>query len=110
LLDDTLVVLMSDFARTWPNSAATSDHWAANSAVFIGGGLRGNQMLGGYDISGPLNSVGFDGMRLDLRDSTGTVNRRPRSSDVVHTALSILGVEDFRIPGGSGEILGVRAI
>jgi hypothetical protein len=109
LLDDTLVMIISDFARTWPGSVRTSDHWAANTAIMVGGGIRGNQTLGGYTTEGqPIDSVGYDGIPMQLQESTGVVTRRPRSSDVIHTAMSILGVEDFRIPGGSGEVLGIR--
>jgi hypothetical protein len=110
LLDDTLVVLISDFARTWPGSTPpTSDHWAANSAILIGGGITPNQMLGGYGTAGndPL-AVGFDGIPIEIREASGVKMRPPRSSDVIHTALSILGVENVRIPGTSGEIVGVR--
>src|SRR5204862_3423495 len=47
-LDETLVVLLSDFARTWPKSGPTSDHWPSNTVLFAGGGLNPNRMIGGY--------------------------------------------------------------
>jgi hypothetical protein len=110
LLDDTLVVVISDFARTWPKSGPTSDHWPANTVLFAGGGLNANRMLGTYaiDPANP-NAQGFDGVPLSIMESTGSVTRKPRSADVVTTALAILGVQEIRIPGGNGEILGVRA-
>jgi hypothetical protein len=107
LLDETLVVVLSDFARTWPNSGPTSDHWAANSVIFAGGGLQTNRMLGGYDVVDP-NAVGYQGTALAVREPTGTVNRIPRSADIVTTALEVLGISGVRISGGNGEILGVR--
>lgn len=107
LLDETLVVVLSDFARTWPNSGPTSDHWAANSVIFAGGGIETNRMLGGYDIVDP-KAVGYDGTPLQVREDTGVVTRVPRSADIVTTALAVLGVTGVRISGGNGEILGVR--
>ncbi len=110
LLDDTLVVLLSDFGRTWPKSGATSDHWPASTVVFVGGGLKANTMVGGYAVNtADPTAQGFDGMPVAIGEATGTVTRRPRSSDVVATALAVLGITGVSIPGGSGEILGVRA-
>jgi hypothetical protein len=107
LLDETLVVVLSDFARTYPNSGPTSDHWAANSVIFAGGGLQTNRMLGGYDIQDP-NAVGYSGLPLPIQEVGGMVTRVPRSGDVVGTALAVLGINGVRISGGNGEILGVR--
>ena len=107
LLDETLVVVLSDFARTWPNAAPSSDHWAANSVIFAGGGIETNRMLGGYDIVDP-KAVGYEGTPLRIKEDAGTVTRVPRSADIVTTALAVLGVNGVRISGGNGEILGVR--
>lgn len=107
LLDETLVVVLSDFARTWPNAGPTSDHWASNSVIFAGGGIQTNRMLGGYDIVDP-RAVGYGGTPLQIQESAGTVTRVPRSADIVTTALAVLGVNGVRITGGNGEILGVR--
>jgi hypothetical protein len=110
LLDETLVVLLSDFSRTWPRSAPTSDHWPANTVVFAGGGLQPNRMIGSYAVNTARpNAQGFDGTPVEILEATGKVMRRPRSADVVTTALAVLGVKGVRIPGGNGEILGVRA-
>lgn len=111
LLDETLVVLISDFSRTWPKSGPTSDHWPANSVVFAGGGLNTNRMIGGYgvDVMNPT-AQGFDGVPVGIDDvAGGMLSRRPRSGDVVTTALKILGAPQFTIPGGNGEIMGVRS-
>lgn len=103
LLDDTLVVMVSEFARTWPTS--NSDHWPITSVGFAGGGVAPNRMIGNYTRDGsamgvPVQLVGESGQ---------TEQRAPRSGDVVHTALRMMGVEQFSIPGGSGEIVGLRA-
>jgi hypothetical protein len=71
LLDETLVIVFSEFARTWPKSGAC-DHW-------------------------PSTSVGGQSGR-----------RVPRSADVIDSALRLLGINDFFIPGGHGEIVGLR--
>jgi len=110
LLNKTLVVCLSDFARTWPKSGPTSDHWPSNTVIFAGGGLSSNRSLGGYAVDpGNPTASGYDGTPLSVRESTGTVQRVPRSSDVVTTALAVMGVQGIRIPGGNGEVLGVRA-
>ncbi len=108
LLDDTLVMVFSEFSRTWPNSG-TCDHWPITSTVFAGGGITGNRMIGGYDFGGmAANTTGPRGQAVDVIEEGGDAgNRSPRSADIVHTALKILGIDDFFIPGGSAEIVGV---
>lgn len=64
-------------------------------------------MLGGYDVVDPM-AVGYGGTALAIRENGATVNRVPRSADIVTTALEVLGVSGVRISGGNGEILGVR--
>lgn len=112
LLDDTLVLIISEFARTWPFSGAC-DHWPYTSVAFVGGGVSGNRMIGNYAVEGmPASSMGPQGADVSLLLEGGTpVLRPPTSADVIHTALRTLGLEEgsFFIPGGSGEILGVRS-
>jgi hypothetical protein len=110
LLDETLVVLLSDFSRTWPKSGPTSDHWPSNTVIMAGGGLSPNRMIGSYavNLADPAAN-GYDGVGVAVQESTGQAMRRPRSSDIITTALAVMGVTNVRIPGGNGEILGVRA-
>jgi Protein of unknown function (DUF1501) len=110
LLDDCLVLVVSDFSRTLPKFSASSDHWADNSVIMAGGGLKPNQALGGYVVPArPAAEVqGHEGQVMAIQESAGVVMRRPRSADVITTALALLGISGVRIPGGSGEILGVR--
>ena len=107
LLDETVVLIISEFSRTWPGSNSC-DHWPATSVAFVGGGVAPNRMIGGYQIAAgaPASTMGFVGQDVALTDS---FRRQPRSADVIHTALRILGIQDFFIPGGSSEIIGVRA-
>jgi uncharacterized protein (DUF1501 family) len=110
LLDKTLVIVFSEFARTWPLSNI-SDHWPATSVVFAGGGINANRMIGTYDVdSAPPNAAGFNGASVDVQDGLQIVRRQPNAADVIHTALKIMGLNesDIVIPGGSGEILGLR--
>jgi hypothetical protein len=110
LLDETLVVVLSDFARTFPGGGAhtSSDHWASHSVIFAGGGINTNRMLGSYDVQDP-KAIGYYGAPLTIQEAAGPVTRVPRASDIVTTALAIMGINQIRIPGGNGEILGVRA-
>jgi uncharacterized protein (DUF1501 family) len=49
-LDDTLIVLYSDFGRTPKvNGNAGRDHWPVGGAVMIGGGILGGRAVGGTD-------------------------------------------------------------
>lgn len=50
LLDQTTLVVMSEMGRTPKlNGANGKDHWPVTSVMFIGGGVRGNTVLGGTD-------------------------------------------------------------
>lgn len=105
LLDDTLVLVISEFARTWPHA---QDHWPTTSVIFAGGGVAPNKMFGSYDVSA-APQVGYLGTPIDLIDEGGDpVTRVPRSADVIHSAYHILGINDFFIPGGSAEVVGLK--
>lgn len=115
LLDDTLVMIFSEFGRTWgwgttqddPASfSGGDDHHPISAVTFVGGGVAGNHMIGGY--KNMPNTVGTD---VELVDETGaTVKRAPRAQDTVATACRVMGMEmsDFFLPGGYGEVLGIR--
>lgn len=101
LLDDTLVYIHSEFGRTFRGS----DHNPMTSAILVGGGIRGNQMFGGYD-QGP------SGIPITVREEDGrVVQRPPKSQDTIATILTALGLQmgrDFFLPGGYAEVVGVR--
>lgn len=110
LLDETLVVIWSEFARTWPHAG---DHWPTTSVVFAGGGVADNTMIGSYDEVNFGQGSSPTGIPVPILDEGGNkVSRPPTSGDVVFTALRALDipVEDFFIPGGPGEIVGVRKV
>lgn len=58
LLDDTLVLFLTEFGRTPRiNREGGRDHWgAAGSIFFAGGGTRGGQVIGGTDRHGAFPS------------------------------------------------------
>ncbi|PTL81992.1 DUF1501 domain-containing protein [Vitiosangium sp. GDMCC 1.1324] len=106
LLDETLVYIYSDFGRTFPKQG--SDHHPATCAILVGGGIQGNQMLGGYDETMGGSPMGAP---VTLVEESGqTVTRAPRSQDMAATVMRAFGLEpgkDFFIPGGYGVFDGV---
>ncbi|MBX7116313.1 MAG: DUF1501 domain-containing protein [Myxococcaceae bacterium] len=105
LLDETIVMLVSDFSRTWPKSG-TCDHATFTSVPVIGGGIAPNRMMGGFDMS-DVTAINPAGLPVDIVENGVAVQRAPRSGDVLHSVMSVMGVTGFRIPGGSGEITGL---
>lgn len=114
LLDDTLVLIVSEFGRTWAAgpSQASSDGWSLGddhhpytSVTFVGGGIEGNRQIGKFILP---HASGAD---VDVIEESGERARRPpRAADVVATACAIMGLKqgDFFIPGGYGEVTGLR--
>jgi hypothetical protein len=109
LLDDTLVLVMSEFGRSFAyRSGGTyyppDDHHPFTSVMFAGGNVAPNRQIGSYTNGGI-------GLPVDIVEEDGRSTRRvPRAADVVTTALRIMGLDmhDFFIPGGFGEVLGMR--
>lgn len=113
LLDDTLVVVLSEFGREWVmRNPATGSAWGGDghhpytSLLLAGGNLEGNRSIGSFAPQGV-------GTELAIRETGNTVvNRVPRSADALATIYTVMGLElndrDFFIPGGFGEILGAR--
>jgi hypothetical protein len=109
LLDDTLVLVFSEFARTWPTSN-TCDHWPITSTIFAGAQTWPNRMIGGYDFNGiHPNGTGPNGAAMAIVDEgESEAKMRPATSaDVVYTALAGMGIHGHFIPGGAGTIQGV---
>lgn len=111
LLDDTLVVVYSEFSRTWARRGGSvngSDHWPTTSVLYAGGGTRGNRQIGNFDFTGGSQSP--VGAAVDLIDEDGAmITRPPLSRDHIFTALHAMGITDFFVPGGPGQIEGVCA-
>lgn len=111
LLDETLVYICSDFGRTFaPDGSYGVDHHPATCALLVGGGIKGNQMLGGYDEAASGSPLGAP---VSLLEESGEhVVRVPNSQDVAATVLGAFGLrpgKDFFIPGGYGFFDGAFA-
>lgn len=88
ILDDTLVVLASEFGRTTGvlNNQGGRDHYLRNSVVFAGGGTRGGRVIGKTDPSGSqVVEYGWSG------------NRDVRPEDVTATIYSALGIDYTKV-------------
>lgn len=112
LLDETLVYIYSDFGRTFAKSGDDgTDHHPATCGVLVGGGIKGNQMLGGYDEAATGSPLGAP---VNLIEESGDkVTRPPTSQDIAATVIRAFGLQpgkDFFIPGGYGEFEGALAV
>ncbi|MCP4807601.1 MAG: DUF1501 domain-containing protein [Proteobacteria bacterium] len=91
LLDETCVVVFSEMGRAPQlNAMFGKDHWTYTSAMLLGSGVAGGQVVGGYD-------VGLIGEPTDF--ATGDVSstgRRITSADFGATLLA-LGDEESAI-------------
>lgn len=108
LLDETVVYIYSDFGRTFARSPDDgSDHHPATCGLLVGGSVRGNQMLGGYDESASGSPLGAPVSLIE--ESGAKVTRSPMSQDIAATVIRAFGLvpgKDFFIPGGYGEFEG----
>lgn len=105
LLDDTLVLIQSEFGRSWYSPGySPDDHHPYTSVIYAGGGVAANHMVGSYTPRGL-------GLNVSLVEENGQPNMRvPRAADAVTTALRIMGLgfDQFFIPGGYAEVTGIR--
>jgi uncharacterized protein (DUF1501 family) len=84
LFDETLVVVAGEFGRTVGalNGQQGRDHYAVNSALFAGGGVKGGQVIGATDATGgAITDSGVPG-RTELR-----------AEDIACTVYSALGID-----------------
>jgi uncharacterized protein (DUF1501 family) len=104
MLDDTLVVVMSEFTRTPKlNGALGKDHWPVASMLLFGGGLAGGRVLGGTDdglaalpVDPRTGAVDPSGVTLGFAEvSAGLL-----SAMGVDPAAHLPGVEVFDAIGG----------
>lgn len=113
LLDDTLVMIFSEFGRSWANGRSQSDpaswnypddHHPITSVTYVGGNVAGRRQVGSYTTDGIGTDVAI------VEENGQTSRRQPRASDATATALRVLGLkfDEFFIPGGFGEVVGIR--
>ena len=84
LLDETLVVVAGEFGRTVGtlNGQAGRDHFANNTVLFAGGGVKGGQVVGATDATGAT-----------ITDSGVSGRTELRVEDVACTVYSALGID-----------------
>jgi uncharacterized protein (DUF1501 family) len=85
LLDETLVVLMSEFGRTigaLNHMGGRDHHKYAFPALFAGGGVKGGLVLGATDADGAF-----------VVDTGWQNKKQPRIENVVATMYSALGID-----------------
>lgn len=112
LLDETLVYIYSDFGRTFAKSGDDgTDHHPATCGLLVGGSVKGNQMLGGYNEMAKGSPLGAP---VALIEESGTkATRPPTSQDIAATVIRGFGLEpgkDFFIPGGYGVFEGALLV
>ena len=88
LLDQTMIVVTSEFSRTPRlNARGGRDHHLANASLLIGGGVRGGQVFGETSprFMGPL--------KVNLETGRGDPSGSPiRPQELMVTALATLGL------------------
>lgn len=90
LLKDTLIVMMGEFGRTVGNlnTQMGRDHFAQQTVVFAGAGIKGGRAIGKTDAQGA---------RTMDREWGWSRNRDVRSEDVEATIYSALGIDWTKI-------------
>ena len=84
LSDETTVVVLSEMGRApWINLHDGKDHWTWTSAILIGGGVRGDRVLGGIDGAG----VG-----LPVDPTTGAPSGSGQRLTSAHLGASLLAL------------------
>lgn len=113
ILDETLVLVMSEFGRTWNRTGGT-DHWPTSSAIFVGGNsfLNPNRMIGGFATNQNVGAgfPGYVGQNIEMNSEDGRpmgTGRPPQSRDIIFSALKLFGINEF-LPGGPGDIVGLH--
>jgi uncharacterized protein (DUF1501 family) len=85
LIDEVVIVCLSEFGRTPAfNSADGKDHWPYNSALVIGSGVRGNQVIGATDEA-------LIGVPIDFASGQSSGSGDLLGSEHLGTALMKLG-------------------
>jgi hypothetical protein len=113
LYDDTLVIVHSEFSRSWPRGpsqddydawSVADDHNAVGSALVTGGSVLGNRQIGGFEQPSTL------GLPVEIDDEAGLGMRTPNAADFVATIYRQFGMArgtDYFIPGEHGPIAGI---
>ena len=95
LLDETVVVVMSEMGRT-PlfNATGGRDHWPYTTAMVIGGDIAGGRSIGGYNET--FAGLGFDPVTGALRPDSAAIS----AADFGATLLSLADIDPaVALPG-----------
>lgn len=94
MLDDTLVVVLSEMGRTPRlNGQMGKDHWPVTSAMLVGAGVRGGRVLGG-------TTDGLDAALVDLSDGAlDPTGQQLEASHLVAGLLAHCGVDPTHYVG-----------
>jgi hypothetical protein len=104
LLDDTLVVVLSEMTRTPKRNASLGkDHWPHTSALLMGGPVKGGRVCGGTD--GLLESLPMD-LSTGEVDPSGSLCKY---DNFVAGILAMIGVDPGPYLPGSVPFLGALA-
>lgn len=105
LLDQTTIVVMSEMGRTPKlNSSNGKDHWPYTSALLVGGGIKGGQVVGATDEY--QNGVGIN-MASGQIDPAGAT---PSAGNIGSALLSIAGLNPIEfLPAGTQPLTAVLA-
>jgi hypothetical protein len=90
-LDDTLVVVLSEMGRTPRLNEAASpgkDHWPTTTALLLGGGLRGDRVLGATDEL--MNALPMNFATGEVDEKNGDIVTH---TDFLATILDYAGVD-----------------
>ncbi len=100
IFDDTIIMVTSEMTRTpRKNSDGGKDHWSSTSAMLIGGGLNGGQVLGGTNDS--LMTRGIDLTTGQADDSQSPLSYDQFAAGVLHAA----GITDTQTWIPNAEVL-----
>ena len=113
LYDDTIIVIYSDFARTW-GLPGTDDHNHQGAFVISGGAIKGNRQIGNYELPADKMFVGSaPSVPMAIQDEGLGRSMRPAlTKDMITTIYDLFGMKygkDYFMPGTHGVIQGLRA-
>lgn len=88
LAEETVIVVLSEMGRTPTlNGAGGKDHWPYGTALLMGPGVRGGQVIGGFD-------AGQYGLSVDLQSGELDEDGLKLGSDILGATVLTLGDVD----------------
>jgi len=102
LVDETVVVVMSEMGRTPRlNASQGRDHWPYTSVMMVGPGIAGSRMIGGFDGR-------YHGLRIDPGTGESNPSGNLLTAGVVGaTLVQLAGGDHGRLVPGQEPIAGL---